>query len=226
MTESLDSRSAILIQGAVLACEGVDDAEFFRRMLDYLRISGVSIRTYDGKSRLPTFLLGLRDSTEFESVRAVGIVRDADSNALSTFQSMADRLRRLKLPCPQRAGGFQSSICEIDGIVRTVGVFVMPDGSSAGELEDLCLAAIGADASLTCVQEYLECVHARTGVACAEKDLAKARLNAWLSSRQNPSLRLGHAVAARDIPPDSPVFAPIRRFLTQLASAAAETPAE
>ena len=59
-------------QGLLLACEGVDDEQFFIRMLAFLRIEDVVVRKYDGKPRLPTVLLGLRDSTEFETVRALG----------------------------------------------------------------------------------------------------------------------------------------------------------
>jgi hypothetical protein len=211
------------VQGVILACEGADDEAFLHRMLDHLRITGVDIRKFDGKPQLPTFLLGLRDSTEFEAVRCVGIVRDADMRAASALQSVTDRLRQLRLPVPRLAGGLSTGNCEIDGLVRTFGVFIMPDGRSPGELEDLCLAAIENDLALTCAQEFLDCVHARTGTVCPEKDTSKARLNAWLASRTDPTLRMGHAVASRDIPPDSRVFDPIRAFLTQLAAAAASS---
>jgi len=207
-------------QGLLLACEGVDDEQFLIRMLAYLRIEDVVVRKYDGKPRLPTFLLGLRDSTEFETVRALGIFRDADTSARSAFQSVSDRLKRLKLPQPRSSGELITDICDFDGIVRTMGIFIMPDGQSVGELEDLCLRVIAGDPALDCVREFLNCVHVQTGVECRETDRSKAQLNAWLASRHNPSRRLGQAIAARDLNPDSPAFAEVRTFLLDLAGAA------
>jgi hypothetical protein len=206
-------------------CEGRDDEQFLFRMLDHLHIRDVDIRRYDGKLRLPTLLLGLRDSTDFESVRALGVLRDADDHAGNAFRSVADRLRRLDLPSPRQAAQLSTGRCGIDGVVRTVGVFILPGDDRSGELEDLCLQAIAGDAALDCAQEFLDCVQLRTGTACLDSDRSKARLNAWLSSRRNPSLRIGTAMATRDLPADSPAFDSIKRFLTDLAAAAGQPPA-
>src|SRR5687768_14726871 len=158
MSDLSESPLRTKVNGLLLACEGVDDEQFLIRMLAFLQIEGVVVRRYDGKPRLPTFLLGLRDSTEFETVRALGIFRDADASARSAFQSVQYRLRRLNLPCPRRASEAITETCVFDGIVRTIGVFIMPDGQSSGELEDLCLQAISEDLGLVCAQEFLSCV--------------------------------------------------------------------
>ena len=220
MTISSQSSAPTSARGLLLTCEGRDDEQFLRRMLDHLQIREVVIRRYDGKPRLPMFLLGLRDSTDFESVRVLGILRDADERASDAFRSVSDRLRRLELPSPRRAAQLATGPCDIDGVVRTVGVFIMPGGGLPGALEDLCLQALDGDSALGCAQDFLDCVWLRTNVACPESDRSKARLNAWLASRQNPSLRIGTAMASRDLHPESPAFNAIKQFLRDLADAA------
>jgi hypothetical protein len=210
----------------IVACEGADDEAFLSRMLDHLSVAPYRVDRYQGKPQLPRYLRGLRDSTDFETVRAVGIIRDADNNAAGAWQSVSDLLRRLDFPRPRAASAVRTGVCAIDGIARAFGVFIMPGGDATGALEDLCLRGISEGESLACVDEFLTCVTGRTGVACHEQDVPKARLNAWLASRHNPSLRIGHAVAAGVLPPDSPAFGPIKRFLTDLAAAGEpETPA-
>jgi len=107
--------------------------------------------------------------------------------------------------------------------VLAVGVFVMPDGVANGALEDLCLQAV-ADATgegeLACIQDFLDCVASRGSVAWSPPNRVKAQLNAWLASRPDPTRRLGQAVAAGVLQPASPAFAPLRAFLTSLATAA------
>jgi len=210
----------------ILACEGRDDRAFVESMLAHLGIVDRRIDEYRGKSQLGRYLLGLRDSADFRTVRALGVLRDADDGPDRAWQSVTDSLRRLGLPSPAAPGQVRIGPCEIDGVERTIGVFIVPDGQSPGALEELCLRAVRDDLALQCTDEFLACVVTRSGVACPQQDAAKARLNAWLASRRNPTLRLGQAIASGDIPPDSSAFGPIRQFLQDLAEAARQPSAE
>jgi hypothetical protein len=223
MTVPREQTAPISGRGLLLTCEGRDDEQFLIRMLDHLQIRDVVVKRYDGKPQLPRFLLGLRDSTEFETVHALGIFRDADASPRSAFQSVRDRLQQLELPRPRRAGELNAGVSRIDGIVRTVGVFIMPDNQSPGALEDLCLRAIDGDAGLVCAQTFLECVQSQANVVCRDQDKSKAQLNAWLASRRDPTLRLGQAIDAGVLTAEHIAFRPIHQFLTDLA-AAASTP--
>jgi hypothetical protein len=209
----------------VLACEGRDDRAFLEVMVDSLQIQDRRIEEYRGKSELPRYLRGLRDSDLFDTVRAVGILRDADDSPDRAWLSVRDTLRRLSLPCPSRPGLFRAGPCGDDERTRTIGVFIVPDGQSTGALEDLCLRAVASDPALVCAQEFLDCVQVHSGVVCPNQHVPKARLNAWLASRADPTLRLGQAIASGDIAPDSVAFGPIRQFLQDLAAAAATGPA-
>lgn len=84
-------------------------------------------------------------------------------------------------------------------------------------LEDLCLAAVADDPAMNCVDEYFKCLDV-LGSAQKEIALPKARLHAFLASRERPGLRLGEAAEKNDIPLDSPVFDKVKSFLRELAA--------
>lgn len=84
-------------------------------------------------------------------------------------------------------------------------------------LEDLCLAAVADDPAMNCVDEYFSCL-GEQNVSLRESAIPKARLHAFLASRERPGLRLGEAAEKNDIPLDSPVFEPVTEFLRQLGA--------
>ncbi len=84
-------------------------------------------------------------------------------------------------------------------------------------LEDLCLAAVADDPAMSCVDEYFKCL-GQQQILQKEFAIPKARLHAFLASRERPGLRLGEAAEKNDIPLDSPVFGPVTDFLRQLSA--------
>ena len=84
-------------------------------------------------------------------------------------------------------------------------------------LEDLCLAAVADDPAMRCVDEYFSCLEDQS-ISQRESAIPKARLHAFLASRERPGLRLGEAAEKNDIPLDSPVFEPVVNFLRQLTA--------
>lgn len=84
-------------------------------------------------------------------------------------------------------------------------------------LEDLCLASVADDPAMRCVDKYFRCLEEQNLV---QKEIAipKARLHAFLASRERPGLRLGEAAEKNDIPLHSPVFEPVVNFLRQLTA--------
>ncbi len=209
----------------LIFCEGIDDERFLVELLTFLGIDSLWVERADGESQFRGLVRTLRGRGNFEQLRTLAIVRDADTDAARKFESVTDLLQTAAYPIPSAPaqlilGTFPRATTGAAETAGTVGVFIMPDGRSPGALEDLCLQAIAEDPAGPCVQEFLACVHARSGVACPDQHVPKAKLNAWLASRSNPTLRLGQAIASKDIPPGSEAFRPIRQFLQDLAAAA------
>ena len=81
-------------------------------------------------------------------------------------------------------------------------------------LEDLCIDAVTTDPVLQYADEYLDCVYKTSGRK--PKNIAKARIHAWLSSQIEPDKRLGEAAKAGYLPWNSPGFDSLKQFLQAL----------
>jgi len=71
-----------------LIVEGKDDKTFFEAFLENSRISGVQIHSLDGKNNLNDFLKAFALTPGFYIVKAIGIIRDSNSDPKASFQSV------------------------------------------------------------------------------------------------------------------------------------------
>ncbi|MDE2778193.1 MAG: hypothetical protein OXI91_00750 [Chloroflexota bacterium] len=188
--------------------EGRDEQEFFRELLRFLAIDDIQIHAYDGKDNLGNFINNFVDVVGFDSVESIGVVQDADESAQSALQSVRSRLRNAKLPVPL-------TYLQPAGETIKVQIFVMPDNESNGALENLCLAALAEDTAMECVNEFMECLSGK-GILPPENRLAKARMNSFLASRDEPDTRLGIAAAKGYIPWTNAAFTDLTQFLKDL----------
>jgi len=104
-----------------------------------------------GKTRLASFLQTLTafPVPGFSAVDSLAITRDADLDAAGAFASVRSALTHGGLAAPAASGQFAGSNPK-------VGVFILPDGTNAGMLEDLCLASVQADPATPCVDTYFQ----------------------------------------------------------------------
>lgn len=88
-------------------------------------------------------------------------------------------------------------IPETDDLPR-VGVWLMPDNQSTGELEDFVSEMIPSDDAVWPLSEdYIE------GIPLADRKFAenktqRAKVHAWLAAREDPR-QMGQAIRARDL---------------------------
>ena len=203
----MQPRNFELSHSRQLLVEGREEQFFFDAFLRYLGISDVQIQNCGGKDNLRAVLRTLAGSLDFPLVSSIGIVRDADDNAQSALQSVQNSLGNTGLPVPQ-------SFLTPAGEFPKVSVFIMPDNASNGALEQLCISALADDPAMPCVEDFLQCVNDR--VSDPPRDQSKARIHAFLASREDPELRLGEAARRGYIPWDHPAFAELARFLQSL----------
>lgn len=191
-----------------LLVEGRDEQEFFRELLKFLEIEDIQIHSYGGKDNLGNFINNFVDVVGFESVDSIGVVQDADENAQSALQSVKGRLQNANLPVP-------ATFLHPAGESIRVRIFVMPDNQSNGALENLCLSALDGDTAMVCVNDFMDCLKSNC-VSPPENRLAKARLNCFLASREEPDTRLGIAAAKGYLPWSHPAFSDLAQFLKNL----------
>ena len=142
---------------AQLLVEGNDQRNFFEAFTSHLGIQDVQIQNFGGVNDLTGFLQGLVAEDWFhQRVRSIGIVRDAERNAHSAFQSAQDSLRNAGLVVPaqpaRRAGGSPS-----------VSVFILPDNRNAGMLETLLCQTFQGEPIGDCVEDFLRCARSAGG---------------------------------------------------------------
>ncbi|MCZ6680491.1 MAG: hypothetical protein O7E52_24940 [Candidatus Poribacteria bacterium] len=196
-----------MTKSKLLLVEGKDEFNFFGALLRHLRRQDVKVGAYDGKDNLRPFLRGLTQLPDFEAVESIGIVRDADDDANAAFQSVCSSLSNANLPVPEAPLALALGQPQ-------VAVMIMPPGANAGMLEDLCLSAFRDDPATPCVDQYFRCIESRLG--SLPRHEAKARVHAFLASRERPDLRLGEAALGGYLPWDSPVFESVKTFINQL----------
>ena len=202
-----NNQTQAITKPKLLLVEGRDELNFFNALIAYLQLQGIEVRIYEGKSNLRIALQTLPGSLDFGNVESVGIIRDADDDARAAFQSVCGSLSNANLPVPN------APLLMTAGQPQ-VAVMIMPPGANTGMLEDLCLSAFQDDPAMPCVDQYFRCIESQMG--SLPRNESKARVHAFLASRERPELRLGEAALGGYLPWDSPAFEPIKKFISQL----------
>ena len=191
-----------------LIVEGRAAEVFFKALLRRIDVNGVQVQDFGGKDELRGYLKGLRNISGFlNQVISLGIVRDAEENAESAFQSVRNALEAANLSVPVKP-------IEPAGCNPIVSVFILPDGKTPGMLETICLRSVENDPAMECVEQYFKCIEQR--MSSLPKNMPKAQVQTFLASRPRPGLLLGQAAHRGYWPWDSPVFNNVKQFLQTL----------
>ncbi len=192
-----------------LIVEGKDDKTFFEAFFENLGISGVQIHSLDGKNNLNDFLKAFALTPGFYIVKAIGIIRDSNSDPKASFQSVQTALANAGLPVPEK---------EIvpAGENPRVSVLMIPGIEESGSLEALCLQAVSDCPAISCVESYIDCL--KKNKLKLQPNIYKAKLQAYLASLDEYTRDLGLAAKKSVWPFTSPAFNRIRDFLFRLVS--------
>lgn len=196
-----------LVEPRQLLVEGRDEELFFDALTRYLGIDNLQIENYQGKDKLRPYLRAFVATPGFDRVETIAVVRDADSNARSALQSVQDSLEAVNLPPPR--GELIST-----GSNPSTIVLILPGNSEHGALEDICLRALEMDPAMDCVSAFMDCVS--RSVSSPPQNPSKARIHAFLASREDPELRLGEAAQRGYLTWESPAFEQIKQLLTMM----------
>ena len=191
-----------------LLVEGNDQRNFFEAFIEHLSLADIQIQNFGGVNEMHDFLLALVNASGFrETVRSVGIVRDAETSAQAAFQSVQSSLRNAGLPVPNRPE-------DRVGGSPAVTVLILPGNNRTGMLETLLNETFADTPEEACIAAFFDCVETISTVSITNPD--KARAYAYLTTKPNPH----HSVvmAAKKIywDLDHPVFDQLREFLTAL----------
>lgn len=197
-----------LTESKQLMVEGKDALEFFRQFLKELNLTDVQIHNFNSVSEFPIFLRQFTISPNFKQipVTSLGIIRDAEQDATGARDSICKALEKAGLPLPGKSIT-KGNDCKTD-------VFILPDGKSSGMIETLILRAVEKEPAFQCVDKYLECVTAITGVEPRPKD--KARFLTFLASKPDIKPLTGYAAKKGYLKFESDAYTPLKQFLLNL----------
>ena len=141
----------------------------------------------------------------------VGIVVDADGDVNARWDAVVGRLREAGIKPP---GSREPTGTIIDGPPR-IGIWLMPDNESSGDLEDFVEGMIPpGDPIWPKSEAYIDGIPDGDRKFAASKVL-KAKLYAWLATRETPG-RMGSAIHAGDLRVDGPLGTKFADWLRKL----------
>jgi len=204
----------------VILVEGRDQIYFFKSIIEKSGYRDITIINYGGVDQLRgRFPVILKTPGFRENVKSIGIVRDAETNAESAIQSVSSILSLHGFP---RTIGVLNPAKRNDGLKAVI--FIMPGQGFSGMIEDLCLESVRDDPAMCCVEAFINCIQNKylqqelsngSGFTCR---LSKAKLHAFLASREEPGLKFGEAISRGYIPLDNSCFNEIKTFMQIVSS--------
>lgn len=176
----------------ILLVEGRDDEHVVRHLvMRSERMPSFHILPVGGfpnlKKAIPLAMKGRRRT-------AVGIMADANNDPQGRWSALAYQLRAADVHLPS---GLPATGTIVQGQPR-VGIWLMPDNQSSGELEQFIGSLIPeGDPVWPRAIQYVDGIPA-TDRKFAPAKAQRARIHAWLATRKEPR-KMGEAIGALDL---------------------------
>ena len=197
----------------VLLVEGVNDQHVVWALCEAHKLPECfAVEEKGGKESLLESLYGyFQDPLAYPTV---GILLDADERIESTWDAVTGRLQSAGYSVPSHldAGGLVLDHPTGDG--PRIGVWLMPDNSLTGKLEDFVRMLIPAGDELAAeADSALKVIEDKDVQRYADKDRPKAFIHTWLAWQDEPGRPMGAAITRRYLAPTS---TQAERFVTWL----------
>lgn len=190
--------------------EGNDEVRVFCELAKHMGISDIQAQPIGGYPKLRRFLKTFVALSDFNIVKSMAIVADANSDRAGRNQSIQDTLASVGLPVPSAPLQLKRS----NGIA--VAYLIIPHDAEGTMLEDVCLASVRTDPAMKFVEQYISGVVQSGGERPRDARMPKARLHAFLASREEPGLRIGEAASRGIWRFDDSAFDPLKSLLQML----------
>lgn len=185
MAEESSARQLLLV-------EGQDDYHVVRHLRDSQ--AGMPDFAICDKNGFPNLKRAISPEIKVPGRIALGILADANTDFAARWKAIRDHVGQADVDLPADA---TPTGTVVEGTPR-VGVWLMPDNSSAGELEDFIERLMPAgDPVWPRARCYIDNIPPAERKFAANKVL-RAQIHAWLAARANPR-KMGAAIGAGDL---------------------------
>ena len=188
----------------VLLVEGVDDAHVVRHLCGHPDQPDMPAFGILNKEGLDNLLSAIGPEVKVPGRLAVGILADANDDPNARWKEIAGRLRKAGVETPDRLDSTGGVV--VTGMVGRprVGVWLMPDNGSEGELEDFVEKLIPeGDPVWPLAERYVGGIPLDARRFKPGKFL-RARIHAWLATRAEPR-KMGAAIGVGDLDAAAPL---------------------
>lgn len=196
----------------VLLVEGQDDEHVVRHLC--LRSQPMPLFHIENKLNVDTLLDSIKQEVRVPGRNAVGILVDANDDLNARWSAVANRLREGNIEVP-RTPEPTGTLIEGTSRIPRVGIWLMPDNTSPGELENFVSEMIPNDDPVwPRSQSYIDGIP-KSDRKFIEKKIPRAKVHAWLATREEPR-KMGVAIRAQDLRVDGPLSTRFANWLRQL----------
>ena len=193
----------------VLLVEGVDDKQVVQHLSSKLAPDlQFDCLVKEGSDQL---LKAIPVEMKVSGRRAVGILMDANDNPEARWQAIAARLNAEEVALPEAPvqGG---AVIHAD---PRIGIWLMPDNQSGGELEDFVVQLLPqGDPVWPLAGQFIDGIPEEHRKFPQQKKV-RARLHAWLATRQEP-MKMGTAIRAESLDPHAQIATHFVNWLAAL----------
>lgn len=194
----------------VFLVEGPDDKHVVLHLWKRLRQSEPPFNIVD-KGNIDELLKAIEPEIRVPDRAAVGIVVDANNDPNARWAAISHRLREAGI-VPSAALSFDGTIT---GGTPRIGVWLMPDNQSTGEIEDFVQRMIPHDdPAWPLAQQYIRDIPEEARKFRATK-ASRAELHAWLATREEPGF-MGSAIGRGDLKTDGPLCTEFAEWIERL----------
>ena len=196
----------------VLLVEGQDDEHVVRHLC--LRSQPMPPFHIENKLNVDTLLDSIKQEVRVPGRNAVGILVDANDDLNARWSAVANRFREGNIEVP-RTPEPTGTLIEGTSRIPRVGIWLMPDNTSPGELENFVSEMIPNDDPVwPRSQSYIDGIP-KSDRKFIEKKIPRAKVHAWLATREEPR-KMGVAIRAQDLRVDGPLSTRFANWLRQL----------
>lgn len=138
----------------LILVEGDDDKNMLYNLMKTMDIEEFppfQILRYGGKDNFKAVWKIISNLPKFTQIESLAIFRDADNSASSAFQSVQGRLKNSAWFPSNSVPNDTNSIQINEETPYKTGVFILPDNTAGGALEELLLSSLSSD-----VREHVE----------------------------------------------------------------------
>ena len=198
-----------------LLVEGGDDEHVLKHICGAHQVPHLSeIKALEGfPNILNSIVTQLRFADEGD---IIGVIVDADTNLTNRWQSLRSRFIEAgyqNVPVQPLPSG---TVLEppSESILPRAGIWIMPDNSNKGNLEDFLSFLVPQPNKL--LEHATACVEAVPTRLFGKGDELKATLHTWLAWQKEPGRPYGTAITARFLDPNVPEVHVLVSWLREL----------